>query len=74
MMADHGANTSARLGDLMSRVTAPGTQCTVGISGARGQCPLGFMQEDVWEVDAAGRPAYPLCPSAVEAIRPLLKK
>ena len=74
MTVDHGINTNARLGDMMSRVTAPGTPCTVGISGAKGQGPLGFMQEDVWEVDADGQLSYPLCPPAVEAIGPLLKR
>lgn len=74
MMVGLDINTNAPFNDLVNRVAAPGTACTVGISGARGRCPLGFMQEDVWEVDEKGMLSFPLCPPAVRTINPLLKK
>lgn len=74
MMVDHELNTEAHLKDMVNRIPAPGTRCVVGISGTSGLCPLGFMQEDVWEVDPDGKLSFPLCPPAVEAIRPLIKK
>ena len=40
MMVDHEFKTGARLKDMMTRASAPGTPCTVGLSGAKGHCPL----------------------------------
>lgn len=63
-----------RWSELLDTIPAPAVPCTVGIAGAKGKCPLGFMEEDTWEVDDAGRLSYPLCRNAVEALRPVLKR
>jgi hypothetical protein len=63
-----------RWSDLLEKAPAPAVPCTVGIAGATGRCPLGFMEEDTWEVNGDGRLSYPLCRNAVEALRPVLKR
>lgn len=59
---------------LQSKVAAPGVRCTLGIAGGFDACPLGFMDEDTWDVDKNGNLSYPLCASVVEALRPVLEE
>ena len=59
---------------LVMTVPAPPARCRVGITRVIGNCPFGFMEEDTWEIDEKGRLNYPLCPLAVEALRPVLQK
>ena len=58
--------------NLINTLPAPRTPCTVGISGAKGACPLGFTFEDTWEIDAEGNSNYPICQPAAVVLSPVL--
>ncbi|MCH9009321.1 MAG: hypothetical protein IIC21_01685 [Chloroflexi bacterium] len=71
-MTAKALNTIPSARELTNTLPPPGTPCTVGISGARGACPLGFTFEDTWDIDAEGRSNYPICQPAAVVLSPVL--
>lgn len=73
MTTDH-SETTPHFSDLTTTFPAPKVPCTIGISDASNDCPLGFIDEDNWNIDENGQSNYPLCQPAIEAIKPILEK
>lgn len=73
-MTTNRSETTPHFKDLTNVFPTSGVGCTIGISDASNRCPLGFIDEDRWDVDENGQSNYPLCQPAIDALRPILKR
>ncbi len=71
-MTAKAPNTGPPSREMTNFLPAPKTPCTVGISGTKGTCPLGFIFEDTWDIDAEGQSNYPICQPAAVVLSPVL--
>ena len=73
MNTKHPANGPAYK-KLRNELPNPNVPCTIGISCVKGECPLGFVGEDVWRVDEQGNTNFPLCQEAIDVLGKVIER